>query len=172
MMNHYGVLGVGPEASDEALRTAYRRRARETHPDHGGTRSRFAEVRAAWDVLRQPSQRAAYDRELRAFLGSIGAVLCPACGAANRVPPEAACGCDLCNADLPKRPRTARDSVEQVTGRIRARALALGDQAGERLSEVGDRLVGGLGDLLLDGVDRGLQSLRRRLGLDRDGRGR
>ena len=81
------------------------------------------------------------------------------------MPPEAACGCNLCNTELPKRPRTARDSVVQVTGRIRARALALGDRAGERLSAVGDRLVGGLGDLLLDGVDRGLQSLQRRLGL-------
>ena len=110
MMNHYGVLGVGPEASDEALRTAYRRRARETHPDHGGTRTRFAEVRAAWDVLRQPSQRAAYDRELRAFLGSIGAVLCPFCGAANRVPPRrpaaATCATRTCRSDR-ARPATA-----------------------------------------------------------------
>ena len=81
------------------------------------------------------------------------------------MPPDAAYGCDLCNADLPKRPRTARDSVEQVTGRIRARALAIGDRTGERLSEIGDRLVGGLGDLPLDAVDRGLQSLQRRLGL-------
>lgn len=58
----YGVLGVPPGADLRTIRTAYRRRARETHPDQGGSAEEFHTIQAAWEVLRSDSARAAYDR--------------------------------------------------------------------------------------------------------------
>jgi curved DNA-binding protein CbpA len=61
----YDVLGVPPTATDEELRTAYRRCVRSTHPDHGGSAEEFREVQAAWELLRDAEQRERYDAWLR-----------------------------------------------------------------------------------------------------------
>lgn len=45
------VLGVDAGASAEDVHRAYRRRARELHPDAGGTAEAFAELRAAYQLL-------------------------------------------------------------------------------------------------------------------------
>jgi curved DNA-binding protein CbpA len=62
----YSVLGLGREASASDISRAYRRAARETHPDsHPGDPSaaqRFNAVSDAYDTLRDPARRAAYDR--------------------------------------------------------------------------------------------------------------
>lgn len=61
----YEVLGVDPSASSEEITRAYRRRARSLHPDtssDGGSGDRFSMLAAAYDVLRDPQRRAAYDR--------------------------------------------------------------------------------------------------------------
>lgn len=58
----YEILGVPPEASDEELRRAYRRKLRETHPDTGGASRRFHAVQRAWELVGSPERRAAYDR--------------------------------------------------------------------------------------------------------------
>ncbi len=62
----YGVLGVSPGATDEEIKRAYRRRARELHPDANGgdpeAEARFKEVTVAYEVLRDPERRARYDR--------------------------------------------------------------------------------------------------------------
>ncbi|WP_426593315.1 J domain-containing protein [Cellulomonas sp. McL0617] len=63
-MTHYEVLGVDPYASRRTIQAAYRRRARETHPDTGGSPAEFAAVSAAWWVLGSASRRAAYDAGL------------------------------------------------------------------------------------------------------------
>lgn len=60
----YEVLGVAPSATAEQIKTAYRRAARETHPDHGGSSERFHLVSEAYQVLSHPEQRAAYDLRL------------------------------------------------------------------------------------------------------------
>lgn len=62
--SHYDVLGVPPDATDDDLRKAYRRRARETHPDTGGSAEQFSLVQLAYEVLRDPGQRETYDRSL------------------------------------------------------------------------------------------------------------
>jgi len=46
------VIGVLPTASEEAVREAYRNKAKQTHPDHGGDAVAFQEVRAAWEEYR------------------------------------------------------------------------------------------------------------------------
>lgn len=65
---HYEILGVAPDASTEALRQAYRRAAREHHPDAGGTATAtsnpMAALNEAWRVLGDADRRARYDAEL------------------------------------------------------------------------------------------------------------
>lgn len=61
----YGVLGVRRQASPDEIARAYRRAARATHPDGGGSGAdaeRFQAVSDAYDVLRDPGRRAGYDR--------------------------------------------------------------------------------------------------------------
>ncbi len=62
----YEILGVPRDASDKDISSAYRKLARQFHPDvTGGDRdaeARFKEVNAAHDVLGDPDKRAAYNR--------------------------------------------------------------------------------------------------------------
>jgi hypothetical protein len=61
---HYDVLGVAVTASPAEVRAAYRRAARDHHPDFGGDALRMQDLNAAWHVLGDPVRRAAYDRQL------------------------------------------------------------------------------------------------------------
>lgn len=64
----YDVLAVPPTCTPDELRSAYRRRARELHPDVSGTRDTgpsMAELNAAWKVLSDPAARQRYDLTLR-----------------------------------------------------------------------------------------------------------
>lgn len=48
------VLGVGSDCQDfDTVRKAWRRKAHETHPDHGGDPAHFAEVQAAYTQARE-----------------------------------------------------------------------------------------------------------------------
>jgi curved DNA-binding protein CbpA len=61
---YYRVLGVPRTASADEIRLAFRARAMETHPDQGGERAdgeTFRLIREAYDVLRDPRRRMAYD---------------------------------------------------------------------------------------------------------------
>src|SRR5712691_2788638 len=62
----YEVLGVKPGASPEEIRKAYRKLAKEFHPDlnpgKSAAEARFKAVTAANDILSDPDKRARYDR--------------------------------------------------------------------------------------------------------------
>ena len=63
---YYAVLGIDPEASDEAIRGAFRRRAKEVHPDStSGNATSFILLKRAYDTLIDPEHRAAYDAACR-----------------------------------------------------------------------------------------------------------
>jgi hypothetical protein len=63
-VNPYEVLGIAPDADRDTIRAAYRRRAREAHPDSGGDDAEFAAVALAWWTLSSPERRARYDAGL------------------------------------------------------------------------------------------------------------
>ena len=52
----YAVLGIGPDADEREIARAYRRAARRTHPDMGGSAAEFAVVQAAWEALSDPAE--------------------------------------------------------------------------------------------------------------------
>jgi curved DNA-binding protein len=63
--DYYETLGVPRDAPEEDIRRAYRKLARENHPDinkEAGAEDRFKEVSEAYEVLRDPEKRAQYDR--------------------------------------------------------------------------------------------------------------
>ncbi len=61
-VNPYVVLGVPDDATIEQIRKAYRKKARATHPDHGGSAENFHEVTEAYQLLTDASARQTYDR--------------------------------------------------------------------------------------------------------------
>jgi curved DNA-binding protein CbpA len=71
LTNYYRTLGVSAGAGLEEIRTAYRQKARKYHPDvYEGNKSyatrKMKEINAAYNTLKNPEERAAYDRTLAA----------------------------------------------------------------------------------------------------------
>jgi molecular chaperone DnaJ len=64
--DYYDILGMQKGADEKALKTAYRNLAKKYHPDanHGSkeTDAKFKELNEAYDVLKDPQKKAAYDR--------------------------------------------------------------------------------------------------------------
>lgn len=142
---HYRTLGVLSTASADEIRAAYKRLAREHHPDRNGSRERFEAVADAWHVLSVPERRAAYDQAFRLHLETIGAVECPRCGTLNRVEARGQI-CGQCAAALPDPP--AGQLLKSHAARL---ALDFAESAGHH----GKALVSDL-------MDAGLARLRAR----------
>src|SRR5450755_2164036 len=63
--DYYQVMGVARDATEAQIKQAYRKLARKYHPDvskEKDAEARFKDVGEAYEVLKNPEKRAAYDR--------------------------------------------------------------------------------------------------------------
>src|ERR1700736_5955387 len=71
----YDILGVSRNAGEDEIKKAFRRLAKQYHPDANkeeGAEARFIEMNEAYEVLNDPQKRSAYDRFGHAALGNGG----------------------------------------------------------------------------------------------------
>ncbi|MCB4361773.1 DnaJ domain-containing protein [Quatrionicoccus australiensis] len=71
MKDYYGLLGVAPDASHELIKTAYRRKAAQFHPDRNpdaDAAGKFRAVQEAYETLADVERRKAYDETRRSSL--------------------------------------------------------------------------------------------------------
>ena len=63
--DYYEVLGISRQASADEIKRAYRKKAKQYHPDvnkEPGAEEKFKEVQEAYEVLSDPNKKATYDR--------------------------------------------------------------------------------------------------------------
>ena len=75
--DYYDILGVDRNANKEDLKKAYRRLARQYHPDvnkEAGAEERFKEINRAYEVLSEPETRSRYDQFGEAGVSGAGGV--------------------------------------------------------------------------------------------------
>lgn len=65
MKNYYTVLGVQQNASEQEIKSAYRKLARQHHPDVGGDEDSFKTIAEAYEILGDPVKKKVYDNKLR-----------------------------------------------------------------------------------------------------------
>src|SRR3982750_1368735 len=75
--DYYDLLGIQRGADEAAIKAAYRRMAKEHHPDRKNgckdPEAHFKSINEAYDVLKDPQKRAAYDRFGKAAFQNGGA---------------------------------------------------------------------------------------------------
>ncbi|MCX6794558.1 MAG: molecular chaperone DnaJ [Candidatus Falkowbacteria bacterium] len=65
--DYYNILGVSKNASPDEIKTAFRKKAHEHHPDKGGNAEKFKEINEANQVLGNTEKRKQYDQFGSAF---------------------------------------------------------------------------------------------------------
>jgi len=63
-MTHYDTLGVAKNVTPQEIKTAFRRLAKQHHPDSGGDVSKFQKISEAYEILSDTDKRAHYDHQI------------------------------------------------------------------------------------------------------------
>ena len=64
--SYFAILGISQKASADEIRSAYRRLAKEFHPDHyTGSIDRFRDIQEAYSVLANQRRRREYEQRIR-----------------------------------------------------------------------------------------------------------
>ena len=64
--SYFAILGISPKASGDEIRSAFRRLAKEFHPDHyTGSSKRFRDIQEAYSVLGNSRRRREYEQSIR-----------------------------------------------------------------------------------------------------------
>lgn len=70
--NYYNILGVSENASQDEIKKAYRKLAKDNHPDKGGDEDKFKKISVAYDILGDPNKRQQYDQQKNNPFGAGG----------------------------------------------------------------------------------------------------
>jgi len=71
MKDYYGLLGVAPDATAETIKSAYRKKAAQFHPDRNpapDAAAKFRAVQEAYELLADAARRKSYDETRRTSL--------------------------------------------------------------------------------------------------------
>ena len=63
MIDPYSTLGVGKNATDAEIKSAYRRLAKQWHPDAGGDETKFANVSNAYNMIKDADSRQNFENQ-------------------------------------------------------------------------------------------------------------
>lgn len=72
VQDHYSTLGVEETATQEEIKKAYRKLAKENHPDKGGDEELFKQISGAYDVIGDENKRQEYDYQRKNPFAGMG----------------------------------------------------------------------------------------------------